>query len=148
MQIQGDFVTNSSSTGYIIFVPDSYYARDSAIQIAITQTMKDMYDEPIELTEKQIKIKIPEVIESMKTGEVYYYYDDTDYDDVIWLICLQLFEAEDFVVGGFEIGSEGNTCMTGVNQKSITDVLINHVDLDDMVKTLIKGVNDEKQNTE
>ena len=147
MQIQGDFVTNSSSTGYIIFVPDSYHATEVAIQLAINHTMKDMFDDPFELTEDQIEIEIPEVIESMKGGEVYY-LDDTDNESVIWLVCLQLFTLEDFVVGGFEIGSEGNTCMTGVDQKNITDVLVNSVDLDDLVKTLIKGADDERQNPE
>jgi len=147
MQIQADFVTNSSSTGYIIFVPDSYYVDKGNLRLAMQMT--EEIHNISKLTDKQKTVEIPEVIELMKSGEAYYYDDyDLDYERHIWLICLQLFTLEDFVIGGFEIGSEGNTCMTGVDQKNITDVLINHVDLDDMVKTLIKGANDEKQNTE
>lgn len=148
MQIQADFVTNSSSTGYIIFVPDIYYASESAIQLAIKMTEADHGN--TNMSDHNKEIDIPEVIELMKSGETYYYGEFVGYanDNMVWLVCLQLFTTEDFIIGAFEIGSDGNTCMTGVDQKNITDVLTKHVDLDDLVKTLIKGADDERQNPE
>lgn len=137
MLIQSDFVTNSSSTSYIIFVPDDFQLNDRCIDEALKECN---FSDDMTITDRQRYIDIPEVIELMQSGETYYMNDEID----LWSLCITLFENHGFIIGGAEINSEGNNVMTGVNQKSITDILINHVDLDDLVKTLVKGSNDER----
>ena len=141
MHVQTDFVTNSSSTAYIIFVPDSFHASDKQIDKAI-QASKDI-NEDIELTDEQRK-EVPEIVEMMKEGEAYDYYEGED----LWIVCLQIFTDEDFIVDGIELHSEGHTLMKGIREENIIHTITNHIDLDGLVESLVKGANDERQDTE
>jgi len=141
MHVQTDFVTNSSSTAYIIFVPDSFHASDKQIDKAI-QASKDI-NEDVYLTDEQRK-EVPEIVEMMKEGEEYDYYEGEN----LWIICLQIFTDEDFIVDGIELHSEGHTLMKGIREENIIHTITNHIDLDGLVESLVKGANDERQDTE
>lgn len=140
MQIKADFITNSSSTAYIVFVPNSYVLDEANLKTAIDMT-NEITDTDFILTEEHTKTIIPEIIETLKFGETF----DTE-DFMLFSVCLQLFTIENFVVGGVDIAGDYFTCMCGIDQENILDVLKDHVDLDNLIKTLIKGANDEREN--
>jgi len=141
MHVQTDFITNSSSTAYIVFVPNSFYVTDKHIEKAIQFYINNI-DYDFTVDDAQLK-EVAEVVEMMKGGEQYDSYGGED----LWNICFAIFSDEGFIVDGIEC-NEGNLTMKGFNQKTVMSTIINHVDLDDMVNTLIKGVNYEKQNKE
>lgn len=140
MNIQMGFITNSSSTAYIIFVPNGFIATDKEIDAAINQC-RDLFDEDFELTDEQ-RENVSDVVEMMKEGEVY----DCDEGDYLWIACLQMFTNEDFVLDGVELHSGECATMKGIREERIISSLTNYVDLDKMVNTLVKGANDERQN--
>ena len=137
MHVQTDFVTNSSSTAYIVFVPDSFYATDKHINKA-KQKYKLNYDAP----SKDLK-EVALIVEMIKNGDQFDIYSDEN----LWILCFEIFSNEGFIVDGIECNS-GNTIMKGVKQENIISTITEYVDWSNIVNILVKGVNNERQNKE
>ncbi len=141
MKVKSDFVTNSSSTAYIVFIPNNFYASDEILDEAQTMCKED-YDDYI-LTDEQLYKDIPDLIEGLKTGEVLSYYD---YDGWGWVILIQILTNLNFIISDVCIDGEGFNLIKALKQKDILDVVINNIDLDNLVETLVKGSNNETKN--
>jgi hypothetical protein len=140
--IKTDFVTNSSSTAYIVFIPTKYYPSRHDLMEAFDNIKDNWMDDEL-TTEELDKLfdEVSEVIEYLKEGnEAIGFYDGyaDDCTRETWHSCLELCERKGFVVGSVEIPSDGCSILQGIKEENIMGVLADCIDLPDVFKDFIK----------
>jgi hypothetical protein len=139
MKIKSDFVTNSSSTSYVVFIPDRFYVDDGEALEYFKAEIEMYYDAddseiPIE---ERLEKDIPDFIESLKEGENLWREGDLNY--AIWDVLLGICEKHNFILTHMDVSCEGNNVIYGVREEVIENILINSMDLMSMFKNLKGG---------
>jgi len=138
MKIKVDFVTNSSSTSYVVFIPDKFkVTRNEAKSIYQNgyygQQDAEFDDETFEDIER--------TIEELKNGEVLWTYgDDEGTPAEVYYTALEICNTHQFIVADSEMGGEGNNSIFGIRQKNVVDILKTNIDLTNLLTTISKGV--------
>jgi hypothetical protein len=135
MKIKSDFVTNSSSTAFIVMIPNNFHTSEDE--------MKNFYDnssdDEIEL--KQLFEELPDCLESLKEGDNVWHYGRDGLHFTIYNIILDLCYEHKFILSSLEMNGEGNNIIQGVKEKDIENILINNMDIICMFKSIQR--NDE-----
>jgi hypothetical protein len=85
MKIKTDFVTNSSSTAYIVVIPNNFKLLESVAPIEKTDSYKEAFEYQCHSDEKFMLDSVNETIETLKEGyqvyigNVYAFYVARDY---------------------------------------------------------------------
>jgi len=137
MKIKIDFITNSSSTAYIVFVPNNFEVTRNqayeAYEAYDNNSYKAFSDKTFEDIEK--------TIESLKMGDILWSYgDDGEPDPPIYYAALEICNINSFIVGSSSIGGEGNNLIFGIQQEHVVEILKNNIDLAGLTQTITKGV--------
>ena len=150
MKIKSDFVTNSSSTCYIVFVPTKYVPSDDVLVDAINREMQwwDFdEDDEIETAEQFLEAyrdEFMDAIESLKMGQEVYkdeYGDGIDYR--IYAAIDSLMTNEGFGLTGVEMGSGGMDCLCGVTEEKIIKILGENLEFTDFCSNITRSDNEK-----
>lgn len=141
MRIKTDFVTNSSSTCFIVFVPNNYVPSDEALIKAMEEQLgwwDDEEDNPPETAEEYLPIlkqEILECIEDLKQGKDIYkdnYGDGVDYKVYSTVDCLM--SREGFGLTSIDTAGDGLDQIVGVPEDKIIKILGENLDLKSFCK--------------
>ncbi len=121
MKIKTDFVTNSSSTGYIVFVPEIF---------TITAEMlkeHQLYDELSETSDDEltgIANQANQCLSDLVDGGS---VDNYELGSTYWLL-IRILEKKDLVIAVFDVsGSDGSDFIGGLKKEAITDIFMEHI---------------------
>jgi len=118
MRIKSDFVTNSSSTAYIVCVPKDFKPTKEEIIQAFKNA--DDYDELPELTDDDIYNILPnEYFDTIKDGDNLWYYGSDGADSRLYSMVAEICENNGFVLTIFDIGGEGNNRIQGIKEEDL-----------------------------
>jgi len=134
MKIKTDFVTNSSSTAYVVLIPNAFYAEEHELEKEYQGVVIEHEAEPNETLYKEI----PECIELLKEGESLTY----EYDRGIFYTVLGVCENHNFLIATLDMNGERDTYMQGVKEEQIEKILTHNIDLMSMFKMLQRGNTD------
>ena len=132
MKVKLSFVTNSSSTSYIVFIPNTFKPSPDDIIDTYSHRLDGGWFE--ECNEDEIVKKVLEKIEDLKCGEIIYEYDTYEEYAIISDLC----NHHDFILASVDISSDGNGTITNVKREKILEILVNHDNLDDVMKPFLK----------
>lgn len=142
MKIKSDFITNSSSTAYIVLVPNTYQLTKEGFERACKEVKAsdcNFIIPDLDLCE--------EYFETLKEGLELFVGDyDDSINQTMWDVITNICEAEKFILGDLNIDCE-NT-IKGIDQDRIEDIIFNHIDLQKIIETCNKkGVENDKNVT-
>ena len=125
MKIKGDFVTNSSSTSYVVLVPNEFRPDDDEIKKLYTEE----YSFDDELSDEQLLKELPELFEILKEGEDLWYYGGEGTNQSLWGMTLDICRTHDFLLTSLDMNGEGNNTIIGIKEEAIESIMINNIDL-------------------
>lgn len=134
MKIKTDFVTNSSSTCFVVFVPSKYTLSDEVLKKYINESIEWWDDEEEELTEDEyvetMRDEVVECIEDLKQGKDVYkscYGDGVDYK--VYCAVEAIMSGEGFGVTSVDTSGDGLDQIIGVPEEKIIKILGENLDL-------------------
>ena len=129
MKIKSDFVTNSSSTSYVVFIPDKFYPDEDEIMHIFKSEVEIYYDPPDdEVTiEERLYKDLPDYIETLKEGDNLWREGTLGF--AVFDVILNMCEKHGFVLAQMEISCEGNNVIYGVSEQVIETIMFNNLDL-------------------
>ena len=137
MKIKIDFVTNSSSTAYVVFIPNRFKAnREEAERLFDAQYYGGEYME----FDDDIFHDIEQSIETLKEGEYLWSYGDEGTPAGVYYAVLEICQSNGLVVSSSEMGGEGNNSIFGIKEEQVVDILKNHMNINQIVNIANKGV--------
>lgn len=148
MKIKSDFVTNSSSTCFVVFVPARYTVSDDILKAAIEDQITWWDDEEFsdgsvcESTEeymKAMKKEVIECIETLKNGDDVYkdnYGDGVDYR--VYSVVDFIMTNEGFGLTSVETSGDGMDQIAGCPEDKIMNILGNYLDITEFCKVTTK----------
>lgn len=124
MKIKSDFVTNSSSTAYVVCIPSDFKAKkDDVIKYMKTYDDYDYLVGGEEINEDKVLDNINTALDELKGGDEVWQQDlDDEYID--FHILLEICENNNFLIKAFEYHSDGCNQMHGIKQKIIEDWIV------------------------
>lgn len=146
MKIKFGFITNSSSTVFIVFIPDDFYLSSSNISKLLEEEIAELVDMEELNTEEKEKL-IPSIeyeIEALKEGEQYSYDSQSPIDVSEWRVIMRICEDNGFVLSSVELPMDSSDAVIGLTQEAIIRTLTAHIDLDKFMKPFIKNKEDKK----
>jgi len=132
MKIKTDFVTNSSSTCYVVFVPNAFSITDEMIEKAIDDEKLywDMDDDDVIPSVENMREEVSECIELLKTGDNIYLDSYGDGVDVkVYSIAHNILSNHGFEMSSVEMSVDGGDTIVGVSEEKIIKALADHIDL-------------------
>ena len=139
MKIKTDFVTNSSSTAYVVFIPNRFQPSDVEIETYYNESCYDGNDD--EKFGPKIHKEILEAFELLKKGEYLWNYggDEGSTPNAIYYCILEISQKHGMEVASSEMGSEGNNTILGIKEEKIQDIMFSHIDMNEFFNTVAKG---------
>lgn len=125
MKIKTDFVTNSSSTAYVVFIPDNFYIDEDEVE----ELYKGFFEIYHEASEEDLYKTMPDCVEELKEGKDIWYYGEDGVNQTVFNIIYEICKKHGFLLAEMEMNGEGNNTMKGVSQQTIETTLINSIDL-------------------
>lgn len=114
MKIKLDFITNSSSTAYVVMIPDNFNVVESLAKILNTNSYQDDLYEYCDDDEPKFIEQISENISNLINGE-----DLWGYDTPCFSTTQEILEKEDLIIASVDISSDGDGQITPANTKII-----------------------------
>jgi hypothetical protein len=142
MKIKSDFVTNSSSTCYVVFVPNRFVPSDEEIKEAIDEEKTYWSDDeyqPLLDDFETTKEEVMECIESLKEGGNIYRTDYGDgVDHRIYSVVQMIVSSNGFDITSVEMTSDGGDTILGVPEEKVIEIFTSNFDITGLA-TLIQG---------
>jgi len=133
MRIKSPFITNSSSTAYIVLVPNNYKLQEERMEEVFEEVSQNYSDH-----KKPDFTEYETCIELLKEGENIY-CDDNGYGGgitrITWDVLLFLCCYDKLVLNYLDTSSDMANIMIGVTQEKVEEILLNYVDLQKIFKT-------------
>jgi len=144
MKIKSDFVTNSSSTAFVVMVPNSFHINEDEIKTYINNNYDETYEEA---KEAEAFDEIYDCIASLKKGDNLWTYGTDGVHFTIYNSILDLCNEHKFILASLEMNGEGNNIIQGVKEEIIENMLINNMDVLSMFKSIQRNdKNDTSKN--
>lgn len=138
MKVKSDFVTNSSSTAYVVMIPNNFELN----QEEVMAEFGSIYIEPYKTKNEEVAALtaiLPEMFEKVKCGENLWCYGDEGEDPNLYYILLNICEKHGFVLASESMGGEGNNSIISIPQERAEGLLINHVNLNNLINRVNQG---------
>ena len=137
MKIKSDFITNSSSTAYVVLIPNRFQVRDSDVKKIYANNSTEDYDEVYNMDIHELII---ESIEKLKEGEeLHTYGDDEETPAAVYYTILEICSNHGMIITSTDLGGEGNNTIMGIKEENVQDIMFNHIDMDSFFNTLKQG---------
>lgn len=140
MKLKSDFVTNSSSTAYVVLIPNNFHIDAGNIEI-----LWDSVGPEDNLSVEQIHKETLEIIEELKNGGDIWYYGFDGVHPQIYHTVLRVCEDNKFIISCKDLNGEGNNMIAGVREEQIEDIIFNSINLNETFKFLRKESEDVKE---
>ena len=142
MKIKLDFITNSSSSAFVVLVPNNFYADNNE--------MRKLYDENCgeEITDEELFKELPECIESLKAGDNLWTYGGDGCDADLWNTVVSLCDKHKFILASLDMNGEGNNIIQGIKEEQIEELLINNIDISSMFNMIQRESTNVTEKTE
>ena len=138
MKIKADFVTNSSSTAYVVLIPNEFQPDEDFIK----QLYEDHYIHyDNEVTDEQLYKEFPELFEMLKEGDNIWCYGDEGVPATLFNMAWSLCDKHGFVLASLEMNGEGNNIIQGVKEEAIEKIMINNIDMFSMFNMIQRSKN-------
>jgi len=122
MKIKRDFITNSSSTAYIVAIPKDFIPDEEEIE--------DKYNEHLFegdgiLKPSELHKEFKECLDMLKLGEDLWFCGSDGCRSDIFYSITDICEANGFILSAFDISGEGNNRIQGIIGEEINKWFIN-----------------------
>jgi len=117
MKIKADFITNSSSTAYVVFIPNNLYLKKDEIKSLYEKVYHD--GDGNEPTNEQLYDEFPELLEILKSGDHLWLYGYSGINPDLWNMILILCDQRNLTISTLELDGEGNNTIQGVQEEDI-----------------------------
>jgi len=114
MKIKLDFITNSSSTAYVVMMPDNFNIVESLAKISNQSIYQDDLYEYCDDDKAKFIEQISENISNLLNGEELW-----GYDTPCFCTTQEILEKEDFIIAMVNISSDGGGQIIPANKETI-----------------------------
>ena len=114
MKIKLDFITNSSSTAYIVMIPDNFNTAKSLAKISNENSYQDDLYEYCNDDKAKFIEQISENMSNLLNGE-----DLWGYDTPCFNTTQEMLEKEDFIIAMIDVSSDGGGQITPADKETI-----------------------------
>jgi len=135
MKIKIDFITNSSSSAFVVIIPNNFYTNEEEIK-ELYDYENDMYDSYEEAKADEAFDELHDCIEDLKDGDNIWCYNGEGVNSTLYNILLELCSDHNFILASLNMNGEGNNIIQGVKEEKIEEMLINNIDILSMFKSI------------
>ena len=141
MKIKTDFVTNSSSTAFVVIIPNKFYTNEEEIKELYNGY--DMYDSYEEAKADEAFDELEDCIEDLKSGKNVWYYLSDGLNQTIYNSILDICSKHNFIITSFGMNGEGNNIIQGIKEEQIETILINNMNILSIFKMIQRDTNND-----
>jgi len=141
MIIKNDFVTNSSSTIWIVFVPEGYLIDLDEFEHQLSENYFDETQD--ELKDIDIASELEESLALLREGESVWSYHVDGLHYAIYDTLISFLNNDGYAIKSFDV-SEGNNMIIGLNPEEAKTAFIQSIDVNEVIKVLTKGEGNEE----
>lgn len=133
MKLKTDFISNSSSTAFVVLIPSNFH-----IDIGDIEILWDNVDEEDNLSIEQIQTEVIDLIDVLKIGENVWCYGHDYTHPAIYDTIIKLCRKNKFILSIEDLNGEGNNMIQGIREEQVKDIIINSINMDETFNFLKK----------
>ena len=141
MKLKSDFVTNSSSTAFVVLIPKNFHIDAGDIKI-LWANVSDKNDISVE----QVQTEVIDLIDVLKIGESVWCYAYDYTHPTVYETIIELCRENNFILSTKDFNGEGNDMIQGVNEEKVNKIILNSINMDETFNFLKKESKDVKEN--
>ena len=125
MKIKTDFVTNSSSTGFIVVIPRDFIPDKKRIIAHFDYYDRETGGEEEKFSENKIVVEFNLCLDLLKDGDNLWFYGEDGTDWRIFNAMTEICDENGFLIVVMDINSEGNNRIQGIKEEDINKWFMN-----------------------